>query len=236
MNIYQDYLEASISNFESIDAGSVLMLSSAIGLCERRGDKTPLLSKAHRLLRKNITASIEAVKFFGLGDPIEEVKEFEKISSSETIDEEYPPSEEAEDYLLGIYQRRDGAELMWHILDKHAPRQQWLILAKIRERLDEYDLGLFIKPELISGLKQMGISEKATNYDPEWFWWLPGGDEECFLPLRRRTQFIGSSLSGKLWTYGPEFKTFFKKHLKECPVCREVAEDTALALKQEGIL
>ena len=203
MSIFLNYLEAAVSNFsESINADSVLMLSSALGICERRGDKTPLISKARGLVRKNIAASIEAVKFFDLGDPDSEVKEFEKISSSETIDEEYPVSEDIEDFVLDIYQKRDSAELMWHILDKHAPRQQWLILARIRERLDEYDLGLFIKPELVSGLKQIGLSEGAINYDPEWFWWLPG-NEECFIPLRRRAQFIGSYLSGKLWTYGP---------------------------------
>ena len=236
MNLFTSILEVSISSFkEEITHESTEMLSKTLGYCLRR-DENSLIKQAEQLLKQYSATAIKAVKNFDIGNPRKDIESFDQISF-EDIDEDYPPEEERKDVLIGIFNKRDDAELMWRTLNKFAvTKKDNETLANIRTVLDKYDVGLFIRPDIVAGLRELGKSIKATFYDPDIYWWLADADRDCFLPGSRADEFVYLYLSGNLDVYGKDFETFFEKHIKECPICSKVINGMKKQLKHDGAI
>ena len=127
-----------------------------------------------------------------------------------------------ENAILSLCQKRDAiACALWaawdfmeaYLENEGAYQQQ---LAKIRTQLDEIDVQIVLRKELLLAMQEFGKNLTAPLPDQEWFWWLPSQYEGCFLPMELSVLLFTKY---EHHTLEEELVPLYESHLLECDDC-----------------
>jgi len=142
--------------------------------------------------------------------------------------------ENPEDNILNkFFDERDNSELAWQIAKEYTEEEyphNWGIIGNIRDFLDKVDDMVLLNKDMVMHLRQIGnlreLIYEMAYCDPEFFWWFPHLKKGCYLPHRRRDEYIADS----------EVKADFLRHLLSCPDCQERRKMSKEMIAEQSLL
>lgn len=115
---------------------------------------------------------------------------------------------------------REKWEFAWQTAKEYADEElpkNWRIVGEVRDFLDRADDILLLEPEIVDLARACIEGKPDDACDPDFFWWRPLREGGCYLPGRRRDEYMAWHSEGRMG----DRTGLFLRHLLSCPDCRE---------------
>lgn len=119
-----------------------------------------------------------------------------------------------------LFEERDDLELAISLLRDYIDQEEplnYTVVADLRKIADMVDEAILFDAELVEQLREIGACESAKYHDGDFFWWLPGERDECYLPKLAREDYLARMVYGTLGNG----LTWFIEHVRDCAWCQE---------------